>query len=227
MPDQNEAKAAPHAPEHELHGEDGGGYLGFVAHEARNPLATALWCSELLGRLGPDERGGARGQKLAGLAHRALKRLSRLLEDHFLAERIRAGGFPIRAEAVELRAALAEAAERAAPEGGFGADVAEGIFLCADRALLLRALEALVAAAGREGAPVRAGGRAEGDRACLRLDGAPFPADALERPRKGAPSDPSGRGLGLAMAAEVARAHGASLRVESGALALAWPLQAP
>jgi signal transduction histidine kinase len=227
MTEQDEVK--PTGPVHEPapHGDGDGGYLGFVTHEARNPLTTALWCAELLGRLAPEERGGPRGSKLAGLAHRALRRLSRLLEDHFLAERIRAGGYPIRTESVELGPALAEAAERAAPAGGFQAEVAGGVVLRADRALLLRALEALVAAAGREGAGVRAVGMVEDGRASLRLTGTPLPPEALERPRKGAAADPTGRVLGLPMAAEVARAHGATLLVEQGGLSLAWPLQSP
>jgi len=224
MPEEDEAKVNGPTQAPSGHGDGNGGYLGFVAHEARNPLTTALWCSELLGRLAPEERGGPRGHKLAGLAHRALRRLSRLLEDHFLAERLRAGGYPIRAEAVELGPALAEAAERAALEGGFQAEVAEGIALRADRTLLLRALEALVAAAGREGGAVRAEGSVEGGRATLRLSGAPIPPEALERPRKGAASDPTGRVLGLAMAAEVARAHGATLRADPSGLLLAWPI---
>lgn len=226
MREQDEAKATGSAGVPAPSGEGEGGYLGFVVHEARNPLTTALWCAELLGRLAPEERAGARGKKLAGLAHRALRRLSLLLEDHFLAERLRAGGYPVRPEVVELGPALAEAAARAAPEGGFAAEAA-GLVLRADRNLLLRALDALVAAAGREGAPVRAEGRAAGGRALLRVAGAPVPAGALERPRKGAASDPQGRALGLAMAVEVAHAHGATLHLDGDVLVLDWPLAAP
>lgn len=226
MGDHDEAKAAGPDPAPASAGEGDAGYLGFVAHEARNPLTTALWCAELLGRLGPEERGGARGLKLAGLAHRALRRLSLLLEDHFLAERLRAGSFPVRLEAVELAPALAEAATRAAPEGGFQAD-APGLVLRADRNMLLRALDALVAAAGREGAPVRAEGRAVEGRALLRIAGSPLPPEALARPRKGAASDPTGRALGLAMAGEVCRVHGATLRADGDTLLLDWPLSPP
>ena len=38
-------------------GEERSGYLGFVAHEVRNPLSTALWSAELLARMSPAERG--------------------------------------------------------------------------------------------------------------------------------------------------------------------------
>jgi signal transduction histidine kinase len=205
-------------------GEGGTGYLGFVAHEARNPLATALWCTELLGRISPEERAGARGLKLAGLAHRALKRLSRLLEDHFLSERLRAGGYPLRLEVVDLRAALAEAAGRALPGGSPALEAGAGMPLRADPGLLGRALESMLAAAGRGGTPVRAAARVEGGEVRLLVTGAPVARESLQRPRKGAPSDPSGRALGLVLAAEVARAHGASLRDGEGGLLLSWPL---
>ena len=65
-------------------------YLGFVAHEARNPLATALWSAELLGRISPEERGGARGEKLAATCRQSLERLRHIVEDHLLSDRIEA-----------------------------------------------------------------------------------------------------------------------------------------
>ena len=40
-----------------------GKYLGFVAHEIKNPLATALWSSDLLKRMGPEDRSGERAEK--------------------------------------------------------------------------------------------------------------------------------------------------------------------
>src|SRR5919198_5230984 len=77
-----------------------GGFLGFVAHEMRNPLSTALWSAELLARLSPEERSGPRGEKLAGMALRALQRLRFLIEDHFLAERLDIDGILVRLEPV-------------------------------------------------------------------------------------------------------------------------------
>ena len=76
------------------------GYLGFVAHEVRNPLSTALWTAELLTRMSPEERGGARGDKLSAMCLRSLSRVRQLIEDHFLCERLDVAGIPVRAESL-------------------------------------------------------------------------------------------------------------------------------
>ena len=41
-----------------------GKYLGFVAHEIKNPLATALWSCDLLKRMGGEDRTGERAEKM-------------------------------------------------------------------------------------------------------------------------------------------------------------------
>ena len=78
------------------------GYLGFVAHEVRNPLSTALWTAELLTRMSPEERGGARGDKLSAMCLRSLSRVRQIVEDHFLCERLDVAGIPVRAETLVL-----------------------------------------------------------------------------------------------------------------------------
>jgi signal transduction histidine kinase len=191
-----------------------------VAHEFRNPLATALWCTQLLGRLGPEERGGPRGQKLASMAQRAVARVGRLLEDHFLVERLEANGLPLRPEPVELCAAVRAAAEAA---GVAVATTGGELTVPADRGLLQRCLEAVVAAAGKEGAQVRVEIEAAASGASVRVLGAPLPPEALERPVKGAPSDPTGRALGLLAARAAAGAMGATLDVAGGAAVLSLP----
>src|SRR6266545_1024788 len=103
-----------------------GGFLGFVAHEMRNPLATALWSAELLARLSPEERGGARGEKLAGMALRALQRLRYLVEDHFLAERLDAEGIPLRLEQIAVADAVAAALQKDGIDGA-SVEVQDGL----------------------------------------------------------------------------------------------------
>jgi len=66
-------------------------HLGFVAHEIRNPMSTALWTAELLGRMSPAERAGDRGDKLTSLCFRSLTKVRLLVEDHLLCERLDAG----------------------------------------------------------------------------------------------------------------------------------------
>jgi len=197
-------------------------YLGFVAHEVRNPLATALWCAQLLGRLGPEERGGARGLKLAATAQRAMTRVGRLLEDHLLAERLEAGGFPVRAEQVEVGGAARAAAEAAGVVATATFDIPADLSVTADRALLVRCLEAALAAAGRGGAPLRIEAAAGAGGLVVRIAGAPLPPEALDRPRKGTATDPSGRALGLFAARAAAEAMGAALTIEAQAAVLAF-----
>jgi signal transduction histidine kinase len=196
-----------------------GGFLGFVAHEMRNPLATALWSAELLARLTPEERGGARGEKLAAMALRALQRLRLLVEDHFLAERLDVRGIPLRVEPVRLREVI-DAALVKAVAGDVKVECDDALSVTADRTLLERALEGLLASAARGKVPVHLDAqRVEGDVA-VRVTGAPIAADALAPPQKGTPSDTSGRGLALYMAQRVARALGGSLTVAGDAFLL-------
>jgi hypothetical protein len=170
--------------------------------------------------MAPDERGGDRGQRMAASAQRALQRLSRLVEDHFLAERLDLGGVSLRSEEVPLRQALA----RAAAAVGDAVEVVapDGLAVRADPEMLGRVLESAVAAAARGGAPVRAEATPAPGGALVRVSGAPLAPGALDLPGKGSPSDPAGRSLALVLAAAVARAQGASLRVEAGALVLEW-----
>lgn len=214
--DRQPSEAAP-APS----GEARGDYLGFVAHEVRNPLSTALWSAELLARMTPEERGGARGEKLTAMCLRSLGRVRQLVEDHFLCERLDARGIPVRPEAVGLRALLDELVGRrtlelVAPEIEVPPDVA----VVADRILLDRALEALLASAGREGATVRVSARETGARVAIRIAGAAQAANALEDPKKGAHGDPKGRALALPMARRIAAVINGTLAADGDVLVL-------
>lgn len=204
-----------------------GDHLGFVAHEVRNPLSTALWSAELLARMSPEERGGARGEKLTAMCLRSLGRVRQLVEDHFLCERLDAQGIPVRPEPVPLRALLEELAGRrtlelVAPE----LDVAQELTAMADRVLLERALDAMLASAGREGAVVRVSAKEQGPRIVIRVTGAAAAPAALEDPKKGAQGDSKGRALSLPMARRIAAAIDGSLAVEGDALVLAVPAAA-
>ena len=206
------------------HGPDAvrGGFLGFVAHEMRNPLATALWSAELLTRLAAEERAGARGEKLTGMCLRALQRLRLLVEDHFLAERLDVSGIPLRMESLSLR----EAVEGVLAKGGgdVATDVEADLVVQADRALLDRALDGLFAVAARGQAPVSLSAKARNGLAEIVVRGAPPAPDALASPQKGTASDPTGHALALYMAQRVARALSGALDVADGAYVLRVPL---
>lgn len=201
-----------------------GGYLGFVAHEVRNPLSTALWSAELLARMAAEERGGPRGEKLTAMCLRSLTRVRQLVEDHFMAERLDAGGIPIRAEAVALGALVGEVIERkAADVGEVSASVDATTVVSVDRALAERTLDALVAAAGRDATPVTIRGRSAERGVSLTIEGAAATREQLDDPRKGTPGDPKGRALALPLARRLAEAMGGSLAVEDGGFVLTLP----
>jgi len=197
-------------------------FLGYVAHEVRNPLSTALWTAEMLVRMPAEERGGARGAKLTAMTLRALTRVRQLVEDHFLVERLDAGGLPMRLEAIALADVVAELAARGVAPGA-EIEVPAGLAVVADRMLLERAVESLLAAAAVDSAAVRIEAREAADRVRLRVTGAPPGATALEDPRKGSASDARGRSLALPVARRVAVALGGQLSVEDGGYVIALP----
>lgn len=201
---------------------DRSSHLSFVAHEIRNPLSTALWTAELLARLPPEERGGARGEKLAGICLRSVGRVRLLVEDHLLCERLDAGGHPIRAERV-LLGELLEAIRGRWPtgDGALTLPPEEGLAAMADRGLLERALEAILVAAGEGGVPVRVEAWLRDGQLQVRAVGAP-PAPLVD-PGRGAPSDQRGRALALPMARRVAAALGGALEIAGEGYLLSIP----
>lgn len=203
-------------------GEQRPGYLGFVAHEVRTPLSTALWSAELLGHMAPAERAGARGEKLAATCRRALERLGHLVEDHLLAERLDAGGLPEHPEVAAVEDLIAAAVKRS----GIQAWRAEGgldLLVLADRAMAEKAVEGTLAAAARGGAAVEVHGRLLGGWVTLLIVGAEPPPQALEDPRRGSEPVDRVRPLALPMARRAARAAGGRLAVEGGAYLLELP----
>lgn len=200
------------------------GFLAFVAHEVRNPLSTALWSAELLVRIPAEERGGARGEKLSAMCLRSIGRVRQLVEDHFLCERLDAGGVAVRSDAVSAREAADAALERRpADVGEVAVDVGPSVLLRADRGLLERALDALVAIAGREGTAVHIGCEPAGDAVALVVSGKAPESSSLEDPVKGAPSDPRGRALALPVVRRIAAALGGELSVAEGRYVLRLP----
>jgi len=198
------------------------GHLSYVAHEIRNPLSTALWTSELLARLSPTERGGARGEKLAAICLRSVGRVRLLVEDHLLCERLDTGGYPLRVEAVALHEILVALQARwPAGAGTLNLPPDHGLVARADRTLLERALDGLLATAAAEDSPVRLEVSAGEGRLEIRVAGAP--PGSLEDPGRGAPSEQRGRSLAVPMARRVALALGGSLAVVDGGYLLSIP----
>ncbi len=204
--------------------QDKPGYLGFVAHEVRNPLSTALWTAELLVRMSAADRAGARGDKLSAMCLRSLGRLRQLVEDHFLCERLDVDGIPLRIEPIGVREAISAAVEhRPAGAGQVAVEAAEELLVNADRMLLERAIDALVAVEGRDGTPVRVVARADGGSIALVVTGMPADAAAMQDPVKGSASDPSGRALALPVARRIAATLHGSLAIAADGYVLSLP----
>src|SRR5258708_16824544 len=86
-----------------------GKYLGFVAHEIKNPLATALGSGDLLRRMEGPERSGERAEKMLDVSLRALRRMRRLIDDFFTIERLLENAYELKRERLRLQD-LADAA---------------------------------------------------------------------------------------------------------------------
>ena len=73
--------------------EDRASHLGFVAHENPQPPLHRALDRGAARQDGGRDRAGARGEKLAGMCLRSLQRVSNLVEDHLLSERLDTGSF--------------------------------------------------------------------------------------------------------------------------------------
>src|SRR5438552_279934 len=125
-----------------------GKYLGFVAHEIKNPLATALWSCDLLKRMDAADRGGERAEKMIDVSLRALRRMRRLIDDFFTIERLIEGGYELRRERVPLGELVASALQQLAEKDGiategFAVEVGQGE-ITGDPDMLKRALRCLL-----------------------------------------------------------------------------------
>jgi signal transduction histidine kinase len=203
-------------------------HLGFVAHEIRNPLSTALWTAELLGRMDAAERAGQRGEKLAGMCLRSLQRVRNLVEDHLLAERLDTGVYPVRPEATSLvDSVVAAEGRRGASEQPMELSLSPDLTVLADRPLLARLLDALLDAASQGAAGVRVSGAMADGEVALTIRGATAEPRALEDPLKGAASDTRGRSLALSTARRIAARMGGRIEVADGAWVLTLPEALP
>jgi hypothetical protein len=206
-------------------------YLGFVAHEIKNPLSTALWSADLLRRLAGEDRAGPRADRMVDASLRALRRMRRLVEDYFTIERLDDDLLELRSERTALRA-LYEAAiasmsdkERDAA-AAFRVDVPEPLLVACDPELVKRALRALVERVARFGeGPLSIVGGSDGPLATLWI-GRPgaAPSELVPPPpEEQTGGDPDGAVLGYELAQSVARAHRGFVEARDGGLVFAIP----
>src|ERR1700730_15980909 len=208
-----------------------GKYLGFVAHEIKNPLATALWSVDLLKRMEGEGRVGPRAEKIIDASLRALRRMRRLVEDYFTIERLRLQGIELRVESLTAQAliegALAHLAEKEGlPRERFRADVSDQLFVRGDADLLRRALRALLETMARAAPEARISlvGPAAGGavRLVVRGEGPPRPLLPAP-PEERAAADPAGGVLGFTLCQSVLAAHGGFVEETEEGLLLRLP----
>jgi signal transduction histidine kinase len=208
-----------------------GKYLGFIAHEIKNPLATALWSCDLLKRMDAADRAGPRADKMIDAALRALRRMRRLVDDYFTLERLQEHGYELRPEPVEVHAlvaaAIAQLGEKeGVPTEGWSLDVPAQVQVSGDQDMLKRGFRLLLEHLGRSTKETRVSvvGRStpQGAQIVLRADPGPermTPPAPEERPS----GDTNGAVLGFALAETIVKAHGGSVEEREGALFVVLP----
>ncbi|HEY2027711.1 MAG TPA: histidine kinase dimerization/phospho-acceptor domain-containing protein [Myxococcales bacterium] len=204
-----------------------GKYLGFVAHEIKNPLATALWSCDLLKRMEGADRTGERAEKMIDVSLRALRRMRRLIDDYFTIERLGEAGYDLPREEVTLKDLIAPLLPIMAEKDGIPTD-AWTLELGEDRIkgdvdMLRRGIRAALEymARGASGKSRLAISARPGPVVLIRAETPPNPL--LPPPPEDRQSgDPTGAILGFALASRILEAHGGRIEERDGALALSF-----
>lgn len=207
------------AEQQRLHNE----HIAFIAHELRNPLASAVIALEALaqdGRIPPELRASR------ALAN-GLRTMQELI-DHALTVARAASGIELQREQVRLADLLAEAELQAAGEAEarnitvhvhLGEDVAVDV----DRRLMRSALANIVRNAVKYSARdsvVEIRTRLDGDHAMIEVEDecgglVPGKVEAAFAPFVRLDQKTDGFGLGLAIAKQAVEAHAGSIRVQN------------
>lgn len=201
-------------------------YLGFVAHEIKNPLATALWSCDLLKRMDGTDRAGERAEKMIDVSLRALRRMRRLVDDYFTLERLLEDGYELKRDRVQLQELIDAALHHLAEKDGMSvADwtVAVEGDVIGDTDMLKRgvrlAIEHVARGSGTKPPRLSIEALDRVIRISAELPPSPLvPPAAEERPT----GDPLGGVLGFALAARILEAHGGRIEERDGALAVVF-----
>ena len=209
-----------------------GKYLGFVAHEIKNPLATALWSCDLLKRMDAADRAGPRAEKMVDASLRALRRMRRLVEDYFTIERLQERGYELHSESLELRSlvdgALAALADKdGIRTQGWSIDVPGQVIVTGDADMLRRGIRVLfeymaTCGSGQGNLTIVGHATSAGGELAVRSSAPPKPLVPLP-PEERPSGDPCGTVLGYALAEAIVAAHGGSIHARDGALIVVLP----
>ena len=210
-----------------------GKYLGFVAHEIKNPLATALWSCDLLKRMGPEDRTGERAEKMLDVSLRALRRMRRLIDDFFTIERLLEQGYDLKRDRIPLEELVKGAMHLLSEKDGIptaewqveaGEETTAGDGEMLKRAVRL-ALEHMARGAPGQRLSLAVRRDRESPALCIRAETPPaqiVPPHPEERPS----GDTAGAVLGFALASRILETHGGRIEERDGALWLLFPAAA-
>lgn len=207
-----------------------GKYLGFVAHEIKNPLATALWSCDLLKRMEGPDRTGERANKMIDVSLRALRRMRRLIDDYFTIERLLEHGYDLKRERLPLRELVDSSIHLLAEKDGIstegwvlevGPDEVTG-----DGEMLRRAtryaLEHMARGAAKPRLTIASRPAGAQQELQIRCDEAPAPL-VPPAPEDRPSGDPVGAVLGFELVARILEAHGGRIEQCDGGLSLFIP----
>lgn len=212
-------------------------FIAVLGHDLRNPIAAVSAGVEMLSRRPVDERGAT----ILGQMRQSCRRMSSLVEDVLdLARGRLGGGIPVHPREVpRLEEVLRQVVEELCSAHP-GREVAVAISLpepvrCDPRRIgqLLSNLLANALVHGAADRPVRvaAGGAGGGLQLSVANAGRPIPPGIRERLfepfSRGEVGPGAGLGLGLYIAAEIARAHGGTLAVTSDESGTVFTLDLP
>jgi signal transduction histidine kinase len=207
-----------------------GKYLGFVAHEIKNPLATALWSCDLLKRMDAADRSGERAEKMIDVSLRALRRMRRLIDDYFTIERLLEHGYELKRERVSLKDLVEPTLRMLAEKDGIST---EGWVLelgeastVGDADMLRKAVRASLEHMARASQNPRLSlmARADGPNPALHIRAEAPPAPVVPPdPEDRASGDPAGAVLGFALASRILSCHDGRLEEREGGLWLVFP----
>jgi signal transduction histidine kinase len=207
-----------------------GKYLGFVAHEIKNPLATALWSCDLLKRMDPADRAGARAEKMIEVSLRALRRMRRLVDDFFTIERLLEHGYQLKREDVGIKDLVEPAMRSLAEKEGVRTEgwvlELEEASTVGDVEMLRRALRLILEHMARASPDPRLSisGRADGESPALHIRAETAPTPLLPPAPEERPSgDPTGAVLGFDLATQILLSQGGRVEERDGGLWLVFP----
>jgi signal transduction histidine kinase len=200
-----------------------GKYLGFVAHEIKNPLATALWSCDLLKRMEGPDRSGERAEKMIDVSLRALRRMRRLIDDYFTIERVLEGGYELRQEQIALKDLIQPVLQQLHDKEGIPTDTwsleVGDLRTTCDSDMMRKALKAAFEYVAKASPKPRLSIAARpGPVLLVRAETLPAPLLPPD-PEDRASGDPTGAVLGFALASRILEAHGGRIEERDGALA--------